>query len=447
VPSGICPEAIEVISPKSWVHCLVHFTKLIFRNLKGLGCDLAKFVFSHFPLAIRQPDQGPGLWFARWVRGLPALSTTDMSWESFNAQVLSQRSKYRGVFVQEYLIDWGVPLYQRPQHIASALGRLGYLVIYRTRNWLADNVDGFREVSKNVWLTNKKEVNKIEGVVRSFYSTAISTPELILKNGRRGLLVYEYIDHLDPQISGHAQNIRLLQALKAFAFTGGADYIVASARKLEAEAVETAGRDKVILVPNGVDTRHYRNSIHQDTPLPESLVSFRNKYSNIVGYFGAIAPWLWYEAISELVESRPDLGFVFIGPDYNGGADRLPKAENVLYLGTVDYKFLPAYARQFDVCLIPFAPGEIARATSPLKLFEYFALEKPVVVTSEMVECVAFKEVFFGDSANAISQAIDEAIKVKSNRAFAMRLAQLADENDWDQRVRNLEPLFTLCSG
>lgn len=411
------------------------------------ACDLAKFIFSYFPLAIRQPDQGPMLGFVRWVRALPALSTTDMSWESFKAQVLSQRSKYRGVFVQEYLIDWGVPLYQRPQHIASALGRLGYLVIYKTRNWLADNVDGFREVSKNVWLTNKSEVNQIEGVVRSFYSTAISTPELILKNGKRGLLVYEYIDHLDPQISGHSQNMRLLQTLKAFAFTGGADYIVTSARRLEAEAVEAAGRDKVILVPNGVDTRHYRKPVPESTSLPEELVSFKNKYSNIVGYFGALGPWLWYEAISKLVESRADLGFVFIGPDYNGGADRLPKAENVLSLGTVDYKILPAYARQFDVCLIPFAPGEIARTTSPLKLFEYFALEKPVVVTSDMVECVAFPEVFSGDSPNALSHAIDDAIKVKANPALKMRLARLADENDWDQRVRSMEPLFASLSG
>ena len=222
----------------------------------------------------------------------------------------------------------------------------------------------------------------------------------MLENGKRGVLVYEYIDHIDPQISGDdTENIRRLLALKDFAFGGGADYIVASARKLEAEAVMAVGRDKVILVQNGVDTRHYRNPIHQSTPLPENLIFFRKKYSNIVGYFGALAPWLWYEAVSELVEARPDLGFVFIGPDYYGGVEKLPKAENVLYLGTVDYKILPAYARQFDICFIPFAPGEIARTTSPLKLFEYFALEKPVVVTSEMLECVAFKEVFSGDSA------------------------------------------------
>jgi hypothetical protein len=143
-----------------------------------------------------------------------------------------------------------------------------------------------------------------------------------------------------------------------------------------------------------------------------------------------------------LVEARPDLGFVFIGPDCYGGVEKLPKAENVQYLGTVDYKILPAYARQFDICFIPFAPGEIAKTTLPLKLFEYFALEKPVVVTSEMFECVAFKEVFSGDSASTLSQAIDAAVQVKNDAAFKKRLAALAEENDWEARAKAMELIF-----
>ena len=420
---------------------------------------MAKFVFWRLPSATRQALQGPRHNFVRWVRELPApVSVTpelanncpsDLSWEDFSAQILSRRGEYKGIFVQELAIDWNVPLYQRPQHIATAFGRLGYLVIYKTDNWVGDNVDGFREVSKNVWITNRDEVNKIEDVVRSFYSTAFqNTPELMLKNGKRGVLVYEYIDHIDPQICGDdTENIRRLLAIKDFAFGGGADYIVASARKLEAEAVMAVGRDKVILVQNGVDTLHYRNPIHQSTPLPVNLIAFKKKYSNIVGYFGALAPWLWYEVVSELVEARPDLGFVFIGPDYLGGLEKLPKAENVLYLGTVDYKILPAYARQFDICFIPFAPGEIARTTSPLKLFEYFALEKPVVVTSEMLECVAFKEVFSGDSASTLSQAIDQAILVKNIPDFKDKLAQLADQNNWDERARAMAVVFNLING
>lgn len=367
----------------------------------------------------------------------------DLTWEQFNFQILSKREFYKGIFVQELVIDWDVPLYQRPQHIAAAFGRLGYLVIYLTDNWSGDNVDGFRQVSKNVWLTNQiDKVNEIDNVVRSLYSTAYAnTPERLMANGRRGKIIYEYIDHIDPKISGDEGVVRLIN-LQKWAFSGGADYVVASAKILAAEAINEVGERKVILAQNGVDTRHYRNSVHNSTQLPQNLIDFKNKYTKIVGYFGALAPWLWYDVITELTKLRPDIGFVYIGPDYYGGSEKLPVAENVLYLGTVNYQVLPAYARQFDVCFIPFEPGEIARTTSPLKLFEYFALEKPVVVTSEMLECVAFEEVFSGETATELSEAIDQAFLIGSDPAYKKRLAHLADLNDWDQRARAFEKCF-----
>ncbi|MBI3728555.1 MAG: methyltransferase domain-containing protein [Burkholderiales bacterium] len=465
----------EMKQSYSWILTRpLRFTGQFFQS-PGRACyDLAKFTFWRLPAKMRWALHGPRHDFVRWVRttavslntpqlvtaGIPAVTgntstpvavkmakNTDLSWPEFQQQVLSRRADYKGIFVQELVIDWNVPLYQRPQHIAAAFGRLGYLVIYRTDNWAGDDVQGSREVARNVWITNRHEVNQLQNVVRSLYSTAYAnTPELLLENGRRGTLVYEYIDHIDPQISGDEENVRRLLALKDFAFGGGADYVVASAKKLYEEAVAAVGADKVILAQNGVDTAHYRHPKHLSTPLPQNLQNFRARYSKVVGYFGALAPWLWYEAVADLITSRPDLGFVFIGPDYYGGADKLVKADNLLYMGTVDYQILPAYARQFDVCFIPFAPGEIARTTSPLKLFEYFALEKPVVVTRDMAECVAFDEVFSGNSVESLSTALDAAFAVKDDPEFTHRLADLADANDWDCRARAMEKAFEKSS-
>ncbi|BBB66384.1 hypothetical protein UNDYM_2131 [Undibacterium sp. YM2] len=461
----------EIKQSYSWILTRpLRFTRQFFQS-PGRACyDLAKFMFWRLPAKMRWALHGPRHDFVRWVRasspavnasqlafaGVSSANTnavtpfaskaeknTDLSWPEFQQQVLSRRADYKGIFVQELVIDWNVPLYQRPQHIAAAFGRLGYLVIYRTDNWAGDDVQGCREVAKNVWITNRHEVNQLQDVVRSLYSTAYAnTPELLLENGRRGTLVYEYIDHIDPQISGDAENVRRLLALKDFAFSGGADYVVASAKKLYEEAIAAVGVNKVILAQNGVDTAHYRHPKHLSTPLPQNLQKFRARYSKVVGYFGALAPWLWYEAVADLVNCRPDLGFVFIGPDYYGGSDKLVKADNLLYMGTVDYQILPAYARQFDVCFIPFAPGEIARTTSPLKLFEYFALEKPVVVTRDMAECVAFEEVFSGNSVESLSAALDAAFAVKDDPEFTQCLADLADANDWDCRVRAMEKAF-----
>ena len=440
---------VDIKSSKSWLLTRpFRFTRIFINNPIVALYQLAKFIYWRLPLPFRQSLHGVKDKVTRQFKGKIVAQSVgdkaDLSWDDFAQNVLLNRNNYKGVFVQELVIDWNVPLYQRPQHLATALGRLGYLVIYKTDNWAGDNVNGFREVEKNVWLTNQiHHVDTINGVVRSFYSTAYAnTPQTLLKNDKRGMLIYEYIDHIDPQISGDAENIQRLLALKDLACTSDVDFVVASARKLEEEMVSLVGKTKVISIPNGVDTRHYRNPIHKKMPLPDNVVQFRKKYTNIVGYFGALAPWLWYDLINDLVKSRPDLGFVFIGPDYYGGLAKLPKAENVLYLGVVDYKILPAYAHTFDVCFIPFALGEIAKTTSPLKLFEYFALMKPVVVTSDMQECIQFQEVFSGGDVSSISQAIDKAIVIKKDHEFCQKLSNLADQNDWDKRAQELEVVF-----
>ena len=418
----------------------------LLRSPRTVAYPAAKSLYWSLPSGLRTRLNGPRHRIVQWFRtgarsatiGSGAGSSSDLSWASFQSQVLSQRSGYRGVFVQISTIPWNTPLFQRPQHMALALARLGYLVIFRTPVPGGDDVSGFREVSANVWITDSPEVGSIEGAIHSVYSTDSVVTIDDLKRLEGGTLIYEYIDHIDPQISGDGGNIERLERLKSFAFSGGADLIVASAQALYDEACSVVGEADVVLVPNGVDTSHYRQKLDGSGLVDEKAREFRQRYSVVVGYFGALAPWLWYEAIEALVQLRPAVGFVFIGPDYYGGAERLPKTDNVLYLGPVDYQRLPAYGAIFDVCFIPFAPGDVAKTTSPLKLFEYFAMEKPVVSTSFMSECVAFPEVFHGDSARTLALAIDAAAAVAGDSDFRQRLRHLADENSWTQRAEVL---------
>nr|WP_312968937.1 glycosyltransferase [Brucella intermedia] len=365
----------------------------------------------------------------------------DLTWDQFQKQILVHKDDYAGIFIQGAIIDWNVDLYQRPQHMAAAFAKRDYLVIYQTHNWGKDDVQGFRQVRKNVWLTNYDVAKEISGAVVSVYSTGY-IGEVVKRSYGKNVLVYEYIDHIDPKISGGQDNIDRLIEVKNFAFSGGVDYIVASSALLYDEAVKAVGHDKVIMAQNGVDTKHYRDTKHDDFELPPIYKEFRNKYKNVVGYFGALAPWLWYEEVNKLIASRPDIGFIFIGPDYYGGRSQLIDAENVLCPGAIDYNVLPAFAREFDICFIPFEPGDIAKTTSPLKLFEYFALEKPVVVTSCMDECVLHPEVFSGDNAGELSRKIDDALKVSKDPAFRSRLAALADQHNWDQRAGAYEKAF-----
>ena len=367
-------------------------------------------------------------------------SDTDLSWKQFSMTVLAQRNQFKGIYIQERNLPWH-GLYQRMQHISIELGKMGYLVIYKTKTERGTKpLSGFRNVAENVWITNKfSKVDSIENAVRSVSSSRVAFLDFDKSHGK---IIFEYADAIHPEISGDNHRVQELMQQKNQAFNGCVDYVIATSRTLYDEAVTALGTNRVLLVPNGVDPDHFRNRISKQAKFLDSLHEIKDKHIAIVGFYGSIGPWLWHDEIAKLAQYRSDLAFIFIGPDFNGGLHTLPKRMNVFHIDRVEYDDLPTYAAQFDICIIPFRSGKIARATSPVKLFEFFALEKPVVVTSGMVECTAFPEIFVGDSARNLSIAIDEALKVKDDTAFKQRLAQLADENSWAERARVLSSVF-----
>ena len=344
----------------------------------------------------------------------------------------------RVIWVQYYIIHWNTDVFARPQHMTVAMAGQGALSIYLTTEIPHGE---YRKITDNIYLFNDLTVfRSLKGAIISFYSTSeFSAEKFISRLQRHNVIVYEYIDHIDENISGKHRIGYLLKG-KEYFFAGGAHVIAASARKLHDEATETAAVDEICYVPNGVDYNHYAEANRQrQSTLPERIEDFVTRHEAIVGYFGVLAPWFWYEMVNEVTERRSELGFLFIGPEYHYGEYRkLIPRDNVLVTGSVPYKDLPYYAKGFDVAIIPFREGEVAQTTSPLKLFEYFALEHPIVVTRAMYECTVYPEVFVASDSSEFSRCIDHALKTGKSEEFRARMRTLAVANDWSERVRTI---------
>jgi hypothetical protein len=348
-------------------------------------------------------------------------------------------NKYENIFITLPSIPWDCTLYQRPQHIANAFASLGFLSIYIT-TYASDNLDvNFKQISNNLWLVNDSQyILTIKGAYYSTYSTSWNlhfrrTYDTIHKHN--GFLVYEYIDHIDEKISGNKEVTEIQLKNKYFAFSNYSDLIIASADSLYDE-VKLESNSELLMVKNGVSVNDYLSKKYNYHNLPRTFVNFRKKNKIICGYYGAIAPWLDYDIIKSIVNLRKDIGFVFIGPDYLNCLQFLPiNCENFYYVGEIPYKILPFYAFTFDICFIPFAEGDIAKTTSPLKLYEYFALQKPVIVSKYMNECIKYKEVLSYNSINEFSNMIDKAITLINNTTFKERLLCLAYDNDWNKKA------------
>ncbi|GHC35936.1 hypothetical protein GCM10007291_41650 [Gemmobacter nanjingensis] len=361
----------------------------------------------------------------------------DLSFRSFVELVRNRQAAGQIVLALPPFISWNIPLFQRPQHMASAIAKAGGLFIYFSDCYQDTNreivFDGENLIivalDRDFFERFLIEVNNVHYIL---YST--SPQDLIQKFQETGQrLIYEYVDHIDPKISagwteGCVRNWRSLSDSNTHA-------IVATAKLLHEEVLTRFEEDRVALIPNGVNRSHFQHARDRQT-IPPSFREIIDRNRPIVGYYGAIAPWIDYELIAQLAAVCPEIDFVYIGPLYLKEQADLPVAPNIFWYGAVDYFDLPHYAVWFDLSFIPFEKGDIASTTSPLKLFEYFELAKPVVVTSWMLECIQFPIVRHGRTAEEIAVHIHEALDGWTEADTAASRA-LAAEHDWLRRAED----------
>ncbi len=136
-------------------------------------------------------------------------------------------------------------------------------------------------------------------------------------------------------------------------------------------------RDDVLHIPNGVDDTFFTHT-HSFTP-PADMSSIR---SPVVGYAGKMQELFDVALMIEVVNTMPDVNFVFIGQELNPKWMKpLWSYPNTYYLGDKPYSMLPQYLASFDVCIIPYAK-ERQHGGDPIKFYEYLAMGKPIVTTN-----------------------------------------------------------------
>jgi glycosyltransferase involved in cell wall biosynthesis len=197
----------------------------------------------------------------------------------------------------------------------------------------------------------------------------------------------------------------------------------------------------IILCPNGVDYDHFEESRSTQSiyQIPHDLQKIIGKGKPIVGYYGALAEWFDYELISTVAEETPDFSFILIGPDYDGSIfrSRLLNMPNVYWLGVREYKELPKYLKMFDIASIPFKLNNLTHSTSPLKLFEYFAANKPVIITA-MDESMRYQGSLIAKDKVDYEKKLIEALHLSADIEYLRKIDKIARENTWSIRVEQI---------
>lgn len=167
---------------------------------------------------------------------------------------------------------------------------------------------------------------------------------------------------------------RTLRAMEA-ELVAKVDAVVVVSETLQAH-VAKLGKPSHLLT-HGVDLDHFRRPVADE--LPSSLRELDSLPGPLVVFWGVIDRRTDAAFVRELSNRMTDGTVLLVGPqdDPDPALLALPRVRTV---PPVPYADLPALAARAAVLVMPYADLPVTRAMQPLKLKEYLATGKPVVV-------------------------------------------------------------------
>jgi len=135
---------------------------------------------------------------------------------------------------------------------------------------------------------------------------------------------------------------------------------------------------------------HDASSLKKPLNINIHIIGRKNAYK--VGYIGNLFKGKGMEVISKLVLKIPEADFHIIGGYTEDIAywKKIISADNIFFHGFISQNRIEKYIGSMDICLLPnqkqvLTHGskdiDIGEYTSPLKLFDYMACEKPILAS------------------------------------------------------------------
>lgn len=215
--------------------------------------------------------------------------------------------------------------------------------------------------------------------------------------------------------------------------------IVVISKQLEIDVLDKyeVSKDKVIVAHDGADFVDVENVV-------EELLN--GSFDFNVGYVGSLLEGKGVDLICEVASLLPSFGFHIVG----GSGQNLLELkemfntrENLFFYGHLPQKNLPGILKSFDAVVLPNLTRvitgnreDIGKYTSPLKLFEYMALNKVIVLSDLPVfrEVLSERDALFFKSGD-LESFRDALIKSRDWKVGSDLPELIKSKYSWSKRV------------
>lgn len=271
----------------------------------------------------------------------------------------------------------------------------------------------------------------------------LSRPDMadLINKFHESLLIYHVVDEY-LAYSGITNAQRLTLEKKENLLLKKSDLVIVVSKNLLKSKQKL--NNNTFLVPNAVDYPLYKKAINSNFGSPSNI---RDIQKPIIGYSGLISAKLDLRIIFYLSKIHPEWSIVLLGEiDYRFCSEyicQLKKMENVHFLKRKPISQVPYYVNAFDICIAPYIVNEHSQNISPLKIYDYMALGKPIVCTN-FEAALKFKNVIYiGKSKQEFDECIKKGLS-EINDSISLKRKRIALQNSWEDRVGKISKLILL---
>jgi glycosyltransferase involved in cell wall biosynthesis len=269
------------------------------------------------------------------------------------------------------------------------------------------------------WLLNKNIMGAIVEMPLSDFLPVINN---VRDNG--GVIIYDVLDDWNTQLGGdwYSEEVEA-NIIKS-------SQVLLATTPILAERISRMSHVSAELLPNAVNTQLFNPDRFYERPsdLPKS------EWTAI--YIGALwGEWFDWNLLTGVAIKYPEASIIVVG-DYKGQCPiKLP---NLHFLGLKPQRAIPAYLAFSDVAIIPWKVNKITQATSPLKVYEYLAMRKPIV-SPEINPLRGIPGVYL---ARDQSDFVDKVGEVRKTLLPPELISRFTMENNWQARINHLLDLI-----
>ena len=231
-----------------------------------------------------------------------------------------------------------------------------------------------------------------------------------------------------------------------------ADRVVAINEKLKDYAITMgANPDEAYVVRAGVDVERYDPNIDGSEIRREYGIK---QEDSVLFFMGTLFNFSGLKEVAlelaKIKDEEPNIKLLFVGKgDALEDIQKIREARHlekrIILTGRQPFKRIPEFLAAADICMLPAYNNEIMRDIVPIKMYEYMAMEKPVITTKLLGVMMEFGEdhgvIYVDKPEDALKKAV-ELIEKGTFKEHGLKARRFVEKYSWEDIVAEFEGIL-----